>query len=414
MGWQPAAIFLSLDDSALAAITGLFAAIIGIIVIPPFVAARLAAHARLKREPGEEDEWVELLAIGAWTLWIALERYLDLQGILHEAGLGVFASFALAWLLPGLTAVIGCWTAWHPQLVRQCKTPVSLRRYFCEQTERFAGVLYAPVMLSFTGYPIPEERTPVYLVFTCCAGVIAITVGRMTHRTLLEPEPLTGGALYERALGLAQRAKVKLRAVRIVSLNPNDVPNAYAMWGGKIGISADYVRDLPPDQLDATLVDELAHIRYRDLLRPLLAGILYVALIHPFLKWVLAPAIHPAWNVLPQSAALLFGLTLILRRSEYRADALASDLVNPEAEVRSLFATHRIGSAPLIQHRLLEAASTHPSLLNRVQAIAKRHGRSNKWLRTILLEEWREPVDRELRALAAIHLPGSVRTPSMS
>jgi Zn-dependent protease with chaperone function len=414
MGWQPAAIFLHLDDAALAAIAGMVAAIVGIIIIPPFIAARLAARARLKNFTGDEDEWVELLAITSWTLWIALERYLDLQGILHEAGLGVFPSFAFAWLLPGTAAVTGCWAAWHPELARQREATVSLRRYLCQQTERFAGVFYAPVMLSFTGYPIAEERIPAYLVFTCCAGVIAVTLGRMTDRTLLAPQPLTSGDLYQRALHLAGRAKVKLKAVRVVSLHPCDVPNAYAMWGGKIGISAEYVRDLPPDQLDATLVHELAHVRYYDLLRPLLAGIFYVALVHPLLAWLLAPVVHPAWNVMPQSAVLLFGLTLVLRRSEYRADALAADLVSPEAEVRSLFAIHRLGNAPLTQHPLLEAASAHPSLLNRVRAVARRHGQSADWLRTILLEEWREPLDRELRALAAIHPPAGARTPSLS
>src|SRR5689334_25303810 len=98
MGWQPAAIFLTLDDGALNAIATLFASILAIVTIPPLIAARLTARAYRRAERGEEDEWIQLLAVGAWTLWMALERYLDLQGILQDMGLGIFASFTVAWV----------------------------------------------------------------------------------------------------------------------------------------------------------------------------------------------------------------------------------------------------------------------------------------------------------------------------
>lgn len=406
MGWHPAAIFLSLDDSVMVSIAVFFAATLSIALVPAFIAMLVAR----KRKTGEEEDWIDLLAISCWTLWIALERYLDLQGILHEAGVGIFAAFALSWLLPGLAAIIGCWAAWYPHLVRRSKSaPSTFGQYLREQADRYAGVLYMPFMLSFLGYPTPSDRLPAYLVFLSLAGVLAVFLGRLSHQTLLEPQPLTSGDFYQRVLQLAERAKVKLRAVRIVDQNPGAIPNAYAMWGGNIGISAEYVRDLPPEQLDATLVHELAHVRYYDLLRPLFAGVLFFAAVNPALKWLMARVVHPAWHVVPQSVVLLLGLALIFRRSEYRADALASDLTNPEAEVRSLFAIHRIGqAATLTQHPILEVASVHPSLMNRVKAIALRHGRSSEWLRTILHEEWHQPLERDLRALTAIHLPTTI------
>ncbi|MBC7855032.1 MAG: hypothetical protein IAF94_16495, partial [Pirellulaceae bacterium] len=91
MGWQPAAIFLNLDDSVTASIAGFFAAILSIALVPAFIATFVAR----KSKTGEEEDWIDLLAISSWTLWIAVERYLDLQGLLHEAGVGIFAAFAL-------------------------------------------------------------------------------------------------------------------------------------------------------------------------------------------------------------------------------------------------------------------------------------------------------------------------------
>jgi Zn-dependent protease with chaperone function len=239
-------------------------------------------------------------------------------------------------------------------------------------------------------------------------GLVAWLLSRRSRR-IKKAEPLTDGEIYHRARHLAQRAGARLRTLRIVPDDTWEGANAYAIWPGRIAVSEELVQSAPADQLDATVVHELAHLRHRD--TPLLAltGVALFFAIHAGLRPVLSLAIHPAWITLPQSALFFFFLSYCRRRAEYRADALASDLISPEAAVRGRLRPHRLHQAPLTRHPLLEALDTHPSTLHRVQAIGRRHGRSTEWLRAILLEEC---PNEDLQSLASAGLLLKTQTPS--
>ncbi len=417
MATLPAVILLGLDEAALVALMTLAVATVIVLALPPALALWCARRQRRNGRLDEEGDWASQVERICWVLWLALERYVDLQGAFYEAfpAVGRFGALMLVGLLPGLASMLASWLIWFRIPSRYSSPAPTLGNFLAREFDSAAASLYFPFMLSTLGFSPPANRMVAYNLAFAVTGLGILMFSLASTRRLLTPAALDSGDLFDRAMALASRAGTRIRALRVVEDDGARAPNAYAMRGRRIGISAEYVREMPPDQVDATIAHEIAHVRHRDLLGLYLTAVVLMLLANPILSRLLEPMLHPAWLVVPHSLCLLLGAAKFMRRCEYRADALAADLTSPETEVRALCSMYRLSRNLVTNHPLLEIFSSHPSLVNRARAVARHSGQTSDWLRAILLDEWsRLEIGDDLRALAAVNLPVPVRTPTLS
>lgn len=382
-------VWLQLDSAAARTIPILFAAVVGVLTIPAFITWRLARRG--------EGGWAELTWYGSWVVWIALERYLDLSGSLGEVfpGLSRFAAPTLSFLLPGVISMVTCWSIWHWPPRR----PVSFAHCLRREAEDSAKFLYLALCLSIIGYPWSPGHEIPYMAMILSAAAVAVIFELLSRARNIGENLPAEAPLHQRATALAERAGVRLDGVRTLPDDPFGGSTAGAQ-NRKIVISAAFERTLPAAQVDFLLAHEIAHVKHRDSLRSLLFVVAYLATVDLALRQVLALVLHPAWHILPQVAAAMLSVRLVCHRSEYQADALAAELTSPETAVRCLLTLGRLNRCPLTSPPLLEAFASHPSLIHRLQAIARKCGQSSEWLRTLILEE---NPNTDLKALATLH-----------
>ncbi|MBY0503525.1 MAG: M48 family metalloprotease [Bryobacteraceae bacterium] len=390
-------------------------AICGIIFLPAFVAfalARRATSALADDEEaaiGEEALWVDLLVQFLTLVWIGLLSSLEMRDLAHslfpgEPLAGALFGFLLI-VLPPVLGGMNCLGVWFPVLERAGLTGgLSFGRALVVHAVHHARLLVPTAMLGIAIEVFPKSFSGGLLALAV-TGVVSLVLAILgSEGTFRNAQPLRGGELWERAQALAAAARVRLRRVWI--LDPATPANAYALPGKQIALSPAFLSTLDKPQVDAIIAHELAHIRHNDFKNSTLVYMAYLAVGAPLLH-----AYFSHWILVPQSLVILLLLGVLSRHAEYRADRLAGELVSPEAAVRALARITRQGRQPVTLNPFTEVLLSHPSLENRVRAIAYDHQQTTDWLRRILLDEWENrPAATELYRLAEPVKPVLVET----
>ena len=151
-----------------------------------------------------------------------------------------------------------------------------------------------------------------FMLLRRLAGTIALR--RLIHRCE-ELDPVRDRALKQRVADLSEATGLK--AAPSVKLLPDSVPGAFVTGGrrGRILISPTLIERLEPDELDAILAHELAHIAARDLPVMVVAGLLRDLV---------------AWNPIAHLA-----LRRLVSEREFEADRHAASLTGKPLAVAS-------------------------------------------------------------------------------
>ena len=210
------------------------------------------------------------------------------------------------------------------------------------------------------------------IAWLMASGVFALFGGALLrYAEGFKPRGIKGGPLYKRATVLAKSMDIHLRQVSVVPFGRGRLTNAFGGPNG-IAVTDDYGHWLHGAQLDSVIAHELAHIKHNDVRKKFTAIVTFFAA--PVALAFTFPGLSSTPRFLFDLAALLIPLAFyyfLMRRREYAADRVAAEFTDPRTTSGALTSLYNHVGVPENSTPLMEAFSTHPSLKNRLRAIAK-------------------------------------------
>jgi STE24 endopeptidase len=344
--------------------------------------------------------------LGNWLLWVVGVYALHLDAWTAFATPGTFTHqlllLALLVVPPAAVFLIGHHLS-QPVLahVRELSRPrKEVRR------EALSYLLLAMVPLSCTLVGVGATRDNVSAAaIWLLAGFALVFVGRWVYArvTRLFPHALTLGDLRERVYELARRAGVRLQEIYILPASQRRMANAFATSGNHILLTDYLVAHLSRREVEAVVAHEMGHLRRRHTL------MIPVALLAIYFGWTMASDFLGSLGAMAVSRLglgrmaeavgsvdllplfLLSGLLplrFLLRRFERSADAQAAKLTgDPEALISALGKLARLSLLPLRWSWWTDTMSTHPSMIRRGEALARRFGVPHERMERLLRGE---------------------------
>ncbi|MGB6483484.1 MAG: M48 family metalloprotease [Candidatus Acidiferrales bacterium] len=217
------------------------------------------------------------------------------------------------------------------------------------------------------------------IIWLVCAFIIFI-IGRVFHDKALgvNLRLLKSGELRNRAMAMAGKMNAALRQVYVVPQGKGHLLNAFAGFGS-ISLTDTLSQHLNRAEVDCTIAHELGHLKLGHTRKTLLALVLVFAIPSLLLfRWpARVPVFRPAIDLFVIFAPFLV-FYFFSRRFEYQADQeSAGNARNPEIEISSLVKLYRAAGASFRTPKLTEMFLTHPSLIHRVEVIARANGISD-------------------------------------
>jgi Zn-dependent protease with chaperone function len=205
------------------------------------------------------------------------------------------------------------------------------------------------------------------------AGIVAVVGPMRLHSAQgIRLRRVKSGTLYNRAFRLARKVGVDLKRVYVVPPGRGHMTNAFGLWRG-IALTDNFGEYLSGPQLDFVIGHELAHVKGRHARKRFVFILLLFAILASLSFW-LSPVTMLLRPILILFALLVPLLTIyfISRYFEYSCDREAIGFTNdPEAGLHALANLYRMTGSPVTCIRIVELFMAHPSLTNRLDAIAR-------------------------------------------
>ena len=339
---------------------------VAILLLP--LASMFVRYVSLRGDgPGRATAWLRhrrsnhVMLLITLVVWCALWEH-PLVGALPHF---------LFWVLPILSTALfeGVARCADRVLLARTWTATDILRLTCWSS---VAPPIALLMLAAGFHTIVEGRW-IGLFWLVAAGVVAV-VGPMRLRSAqgIKLRRVKSGTLYNRAFRLARKVGIDLKRVYVVPAGRGHLTNAFGLWRG-IALTDNFGEYLSGPQLDFVIGHELAHVKGRHT-RKQFSFILSLFAILVSLSFWLAPVTAPLRPILVLFVLLVPLLTVyfISRYFEYSCDREAIGYTNdPEAGLHALASLYRMTGSPVTCIRIVELFMTHPSLINRLEAIAR-------------------------------------------
>lgn len=346
---------------------------------PALLALWLRRRAQRK---GEEPPvvWVHWILTANWLYWIS------------AVSLGDIVAFAVRLQLSSdwFTLLIGAAVFAFPPLIATTACIAIMTTDPADAGEpRDAGTLVkasvareaailAPFAMFLVGASMIEEAPRVAIASIPLAyftyRILTMRVGRWMMGTSVA---LSHGELSASVLALAKRAGVQLRSVCIFGNRVARQANAFATGGKVIAMTRGLAERLTRRELNAVVGHELGHLGGKHIGMRAMAFWLYILVVGPGaaslaqrVDWV-GPLL--ALPILP--LAYIMGTAFLSRRHEFAADAKAAELTgDPEGMIAALARLRKITRSPVDWGGIQGSILSHPSMRDRVLALAQRFG----------------------------------------
>jgi Zn-dependent protease with chaperone function len=229
-----------------------------------------------------------------------------------------------------------------------------------------------PLLLVAAGFDALLDGKIRGIIWLLTAGAVS-KVGTVFLRRaqVMKFNRLKSGELRNRALNMASRMGVTLDRVYVVPAGKGHLTNAYGM-SNAIALTDNLGKYLTKAQLEFVVAHELAHVKLKHARKHSL--LMFAVFSITALLLFSFPQRALPFRPLIQLIAMIGPLVALYywsRRFEYSADGEALDFTgDPEVAIWALANVHRSRESPVAFRRLAELFATHPTIAQRVHAIA--------------------------------------------
>jgi Zn-dependent protease with chaperone function len=321
--------------------------------------------------------WLNWSSLGIWLYWISVVNPVQLPDyLLLLAPVGSISRLLLGVLIyagPPLFSVSGCFLAMAPLLSSSKESFwLLLRQQFVAQ-----ATFQVPLGIFLVGVDNDDWSGPTFSLFAAYVVYRGLVWLNWTM-SYSEVTPLESGDLFERASALARKAGVKLSKLGMLRTRVPEQANAFAMSGDKIVLTESLVRGLTPREVNAVIAHELGHHKAGHLrFNP--SQILFWVFIFgvgPGMGWLVSRYHFPTWwlniPILPLGLVVVQGF--FSQRRELEADARAAQITDdPEGKIAALGRLAQLSRIPVEGRGIMASIMSHPSMENRVLALARRY-----------------------------------------
>lgn len=311
---------------------------------------------------------------GWWVIW-DLSGCSEMPAALTRKFPGTFdlssSEVLLFWLLPVVSLgvfLLSCYVVDRTVLKQRWSFAALLRRAWWRLVS-----FVIPLLMVASGFTLIFSGKIVGTVWLITAGVVSrVGTAFLRRAEGMKFNRLKSGELRNRALKMADHMGVTISRVYIVPAGKGHLTNAYGL-SNAIGLTDSLGQHLTKTQMDYVMAHELAHVKLRHGRKDLL----FVLTIYPALVLILFQLSQHAMALQPLAEiTVIFGplvaIYYLSRRFEYAADRIAVDSTGePEIAIKALANLHTIHEVPAQCDRFTGLFMTHPSLADRVQAIAR-------------------------------------------
>src|SRR6266404_656496 len=229
-----------------------------------------------------------------------------------------------------------------------------------------------PLLLVASGFDAILDRKVRGIAWLLGAGVVSkVGTGFLRRAEGMKFNALKSGELRNRALSIARRMGVTLGRVYVVPAGKGHLINAYGM-SNAIALTDNLGKYLTRMQIEFVIAHELAHVKLKHGRKHFLLVITIFSSMAALL-FSLPQQVVP-FHPLIQISAMLGPLLVFYycsRRFGYSPDGEAVGFTgNPETAVRALVSLYQIRELPAAHDGLTDLFMTHPTLAQRVRAIA--------------------------------------------
>ena len=308
--------------------------------------------------------------VGWWVTWDLYGRSAIISTIAFIWPTASSAETLLFWVLPTASLSIFlflCNTVDRSILKLKWTVADALRQTWWRVVSFVIPLLL--VASSFDAFLGKKVRGIVWLF---AAGVTSkVGTGFLRRAEGMRFNALKSGELRNRALSIARRMGVTLERVYLVPAGKGHLTNAYGM-SNAIALTDNLGKHLTKMQVEFFIAHELAHVKLKHARKHLLWAITIFSSVAVSL-YILPQRVMPFRSLLQIIAMLgpLCAFYYCSRRFEFSADREAVAFTgDPETAIRALVGLHRSRELHVAHDGLTDLFMTHPSLEQRVHALA--------------------------------------------
>lgn len=355
-----------------------------VLIAPIILALRFLRRAlRSRAASGEEQRaaprgffrFVVVVAVAAWCAIWDFHGKADLIATIvqkwpraiREYGVGT----ALFWIPPVISLGIALVLTASAN-----KTVLRLKWTFADtiwQTTWRLVSFVIPLLLVSVGISALLDRNVRGVGWLIFAGIVAkVGTGFLRRAEGLRLNTLKSGESRNRALRIADGMGVTLRKVFVVPAGKGHLTNAYGM-SSAVALTDNLGKYLTKAEIEYVVAHEVSHVKLKHARKNLAAVIaIYAAVSIVFFQFShqLVP-LKPALQILGQLGPLIV-VYFCSRKFEYAADKAAVAYTGePKIAIQALKNLYKANDAPAELVGFTEIFTTHPTIANRCEAIAK-------------------------------------------
>jgi Zn-dependent protease with chaperone function len=340
------------------------------------------------------ERFQERLSVGTWFGWLVLVPlcgthaavFAVLRGL--PATLYFSADVAFYSLPPALTTSVSWWASYSAYA--QIPGPRWTARELLVRGAWGRLAWLGPLLLGSVALGAFVAGSQLFAILLVLGAYLLrrIALAGLTRSLGAVARVLTMGNLFDRAVALAARMSVHLRAIYVLPVSKLSVANAMAyLRVSEIMLTEELLQILDAREVDAVIAHELGHLRRGHGKRSLTAGegflwsMLFGGLYGLWIYLVAVDRDSPdPWRWVPMiiggfAASYLWLVGMIRRRWENEADVDAVDSTgDAEALITALVKLSHLAGESVDHSPLLGFFRTHHYLSDRIRAIAGRGG----------------------------------------
>jgi len=359
----------------------LVAPLLLVLFVPGLAALWLEGRARGAKQAEKSSGvvWLNWILLGSWMYWITVADIRDIGDFtdrLHlQNGFLALLIGAALFSFPPLLATASCLMALAPQLLPEKSSWEDLARLL---KRNLAGnaVTFVPLGIFLVGMGSFEDDWRVGVGSVLGAYVAYKAIGWWAWRwSFSEVRAVEGGELLDRIAAIAHRAGVPLKRVYLLRNRLAHEANAFALSGQRVMLTESLMEALTKREVDAVMAHEVGHLKGKHVGAHNTIFWMFFLAGGPLLGYIVAKAHLPTWilslPIVPLAAT--FVMAYVSQRHEFAADAHAAELTgDPEAKIAALARIAKLTRSPLDWGGIQGSILTHPSMRERVLAIARR------------------------------------------